>query len=188
MGIQGTKLNQIDEFAKANIQFKTVRLEPNGVPKEHMSFKNVDFIEWANKNWGDSWIRRYFEETKLLFVVFQYKERERDNPNRKLYFKGIKLWNMPKKTIDGPLKDFWFHVKTLINTGIELTPIQQKSRTIVKNNLPKPGFNGICHIRPKGRDGKDQVNLPDGRKITKQGFWFDNKYIAKITKELSEVY
>lgn len=188
LGIQGTKLNQIDEFAKANIQFKTVRLEPNGVPKEHMSFKNVDFIEWANKNWGDSWIRRYFEETKLLFVVFQYKERERDNPNRKLYFKGIKLWNMPKKTIDGPLKDFWFHVKTLINTGIELTPIQQKSRTIVKNNLPKPGFNGICHIRPKGRDGKDQVNLPDGRKITKQGFWLDNKYIAKITSELSEVY
>lgn len=180
LGIQGTKLNQIDEFAKANIQFKTVRLEPNGVPKEHMSFKNIDFMQWAKEDWNQSWLKNYFEETKLLFVIFHYKEKKRDNPNRKLYFSGIKLWNMPKKLIDEQLKNFWGHVQLLINEGIKLTPIQQKRRVIVKNNLPKPGFNNICHIRPKARDGKDKVPLPDGRKITKQAFWLDRQYIAGI--------
>lgn len=180
LGIQGTKLNQIDEFAKANIQFKTVRLELNGIPKEHMSFKNIDFLQWAKEDWNDSWLKNFFEETKLLFIVFHYKERKQDNPNRKLYFSGIKLWNMPKKLIDEQLKDFWIHVKSLINKGIKLTPIQQKNRVIVKNNLPKPGFNNICHIRPKARDGSDKKPLPDGRKITKQAFWLDREYVAKV--------
>ena len=54
LGIKGTKLDQIAEFAKANIQFKTIRLEPNGKPQESMSFKNIDFQEWASESWEDS--------------------------------------------------------------------------------------------------------------------------------------
>lgn len=184
LGIKGTKLNEIEEFSKANIQLKTVRLEPNGIPKEHMSFKNINFLQWKNESWEDSWLKNFFEETKLLFVVFQYKETEKQNKDRKLYFKGITLWNMPMKEIDSRLKDFWIHVKDLINSGIELIPIEQKNRTIVKNNLPKPGYNGLCHIRPKARDGKDKTSLPDGRLITKQAFWLDNSYIAEICKEI----
>src|SRR5699024_9794089 len=55
LGIQGTKLSQIEEFEKANIVSKTVRLEPSGVPKEHMSFKNINFEEWADESWESSW-------------------------------------------------------------------------------------------------------------------------------------
>ncbi|MBC5636434.1 restriction endonuclease [Ornithinibacillus sp. BX22] len=182
LGIRGTRLNQIEEFEKANIEVKTIRLEPNGIPKEHMSFKNIAFKEWATGDWYNSWVRRYFEETKLLFVVFQYKETERQNKNRKLYFKGITLWNMPSNEINGRLKKFWDDVKSLINSGIELTPVKQKNRVIVKNNLPKPGENGLCHIRPKARDGNDKVPLPDGRLITKQAFWLDREFIAEIVK------
>ncbi|MDS9471939.1 Sau3AI family type II restriction endonuclease [Sporosarcina pasteurii] len=185
LGIRGIRLNQIEEFAKANIHLKTIRLEPNGIPKEHMSFKNIDFIEWANESWDDSWLKNYFEETKLLFVVFEYKETEGENPDGKLYFKGIKLWNMPKKKIDNQLKDFWVHTQSLIQDGIELTPVKQKTRTIVRNNLPKPGYNGVCHIRPKARDGSDKTELPDGRMITKQAFWLDNKYIAEIIESIN---
>src|SRR5699024_10143788 len=97
LGIQGTKLNQIEEFEKANIVTKTVRLEPDGVPKEHMSFKNMDFHEWEKENWEDSWLKNYFEETKLLFIIFHFNETANKNPQRKLYFAGIKLWNIPKK-------------------------------------------------------------------------------------------
>src|SRR5690606_6303005 len=104
--------------AKANIQLKTVRLEPNGFPKEHMSFRNIDFNEWANDDWEDSWLKEYFSETKLLFVVFKYRETEKENPKRKLYFEGITLWNMPMSEIDGRLKDFWKHVQNLIRQGI----------------------------------------------------------------------
>lgn len=180
LGIKGTRLDQIEEFAKANIQLKTVRLEPHGIPKQHMSFRNIDFIEWANEDWEDSWLRNYFSETKLLFVVFKYKETEKENSNRKLYFQGVTLWNMPMVEIEGRLKDFFFYVQELIHKGIKLVPEQQKKRTIVKNNLPKPKSNGLCHIRPKGSDGKDRVPLPDGRMITKQAFWLDREIIGEI--------
>ncbi|WP_438317965.1 Sau3AI family type II restriction endonuclease [Sporosarcina sp. FA9] len=180
LGIKGTKLNQISEFAKANIHVKTIRLEPNGVPKEHMSFKNIDFHEWANEDWDDSWLKNHFEETKFLFVVFQYKESVKQNPKRQLYFNGVSLWNMPLKEIEGKLYQFWKHVQSLINDGIELTPVQQKTNIIVKNNLPKPKYNGLCHIRPRARDGSDKTALPDGKQITRQAFWLDNNYISKV--------
>lgn len=180
LGIKGTKLNQIEEFEKANIKLKTVRLEPNGIPREHMSFKNINFIEWATETWEGSWLKDHFEKTKFLFIIFQYRETRAENPERQLYFKGVKLWNMPLKEIEERLYDFWLNFKLLINKGIELQPVKQKNRTIVKNNLPKPGSNGICHIRPKGRDGNDKTELPDGRLIAKQSFWLDKSYIVKI--------
>lgn len=182
LGIKGTKLDQIEEFAKANIQVKTVRLEPNGVPKEHMSFKNINFHEWITETWDESWLKNHFEETKFLFVVFEYKEKKNQNPNRSLFFKKIVLWNMPKTEIDGALYKFWMDVRKIINDGVVLKPVKQKDKTIVENNLPKPGHNGICHIRPKARDGSDKIPLPDGRPITKQAFWLDNTYIANIIK------
>lgn len=163
LGIRGTKLNQIEEFEKANIVNKTVRLEPNGIPKEHMSFRNIDFFEWLKEEWEFSWVKQYFEETKFLFIIFQYKESKEENPGRKLYFEGIKLWNMSKIDIEKQLKTFWRDMQSLIADGIKLTPAHQKNRTIIKNNLPKPGYNNLCHIRPKARNADDKVSLPDGQ-------------------------
>lgn len=180
LNIKGTKLNQIEEFAKANIELKTVRLEPNGVPQEHMSFKNIDFIEFAGSKPKKSWIYEYFEQTKILFVVFEYKETKHENPERDLYFKGIKLWNMPEGEIQNVLLPFLKDLHKLVLDGIELIPTKQKARTIVRNNLPKPTSNGMCHIRPKARNGKDQTLLPDGRLITKQAFWLDREYVSSI--------
>ncbi|MFQ9505863.1 MAG: MutH/Sau3AI family endonuclease [Veillonella sp.] len=49
-----TKLESLREFSKANIKFKTIRLEPTGIPKEHMSFEQIDFHRWINDAWEDS--------------------------------------------------------------------------------------------------------------------------------------
>lgn len=180
LGIHGTSLKDIEEFAKAGIQFKTVRLEPKGMPKEHMSFKNADFRAWLDEEWEESWVRRNFEETKYLFVVFEYLETERQNPRRQLYFKGIKLWNMPMDEIEGRLKDFWLEVKNILDEGVQFEEKRWGMKTRISNNLPSPGENGLCHIRPKGRDANDKVRLPDGQYITKQAFWLDKEYISKI--------
>lgn len=178
LGIKGTALKDIEEFAKANIQFKTVRLEPNGIPKEHMSFKNIDFNTWANEDWEESWLKQNFEETKYLFVVFEYRETKSQNPQRDLFFKGVKLWNMPMEEIEGRLKNFWIEGKNTLLEGVVL----EETKRGVKNNLPDPGHNGLCHIRPKGRDGDDKVKLPDGQHIAKQAFWLEKKYIADLLK------
>src|SRR5699024_12051241 len=70
----------------------------------------------------------------------------------------------------------------IFHAGIELKEVRQKNRTIVQNNLPKADFNNICHIRPKARNSKDKVALPNGDKIIKQAFWLNNTYIENIIK------
>lgn len=183
LGITGTSLDKIEEFAKANIQFKTIRLEPNGLPQEHMSFRNINFLKWATENWDDSWVKNYFSETKFLFVICYFKERKEVNPNRKLYFRGVKLWNLPAPLIEQHLQNFWVDFQQQINTEIIMEPVKQKTRTIIKNNLPKPKSNGYFHIRPKGRDGNDKTILPDGRMIAKQSFWFDKQFVKSIINQ-----
>ncbi|MFC4353868.1 Sau3AI family type II restriction endonuclease [Chryseomicrobium palamuruense] len=179
LGIKGTSLNDIEEFSKANIQFKTVRLEPRGLPKEHMSFKNVDFHDWLKEPFEDSWLFDYFSETKLLFVVFQYKETEKENPNRELYFKGVKLWNMPYQDLQD-LREFYDHVKGILQAGVKLTPTSRGTST----NLPGAGTNGKYHLRTKGRDGKDKLPLPvTGEMLTKHCFWFDKEYVVRIIND-----
>lgn len=180
LGIKGTNLDDTEEFAKANIKFKTIRLEPNGVPREHMSFEQIDFDRWLDASWEESQVYETFENTKFLFVVFQFTEAERENPNRVPYLKGIKLWNMPEQVIETELKDLWKTVHDILEAGVELT---QTSRG-VKNNLPGSKFNGVCHIRPKAANAADKVQLPDGQMITKQTYWLNREYIAEIVREL----
>lgn len=184
LGIKGTRLDNIEEFAKANIQFKTVRLEPDGKPKESMSFENIDFHQWIHETWEESYLRKRFTETKFLFVVFQYKETKNVNPNRELYFKGIKLWNMPEETIETKMKQLWEEVNRLIKNGLKIEYVQQRNKIIEKNNLPKSNFNGVTHIRPKGSNGQDKVLLPNGQRITKQCYWLNNTYIADIVRDI----
>ena len=173
LGVKGTKLDNIAEFAKANIQFKTIRLKTNGLPKEHMSFVNINFKEVATEKWEESYLYNYFSETKFLFVVFQFDE------NDNLFFKGIKLWQMPEDVIESELFQYWYEIKQVINMGVQLV----ETKRGVANNLPKPSFNGKFHVRPKGRDGNDKVPLPDGQMIAKQSYWMNSEYVYLILNE-----
>lgn len=179
LGITGTKLDNIEEFSKANIQFKTIRLEPNNMPKEHMSFENVDFDAWLNDSFEESQFYQKFEETKFLFIVFQYRETLKENPDRIPYFKKIVLWNMPEQTIRNEVGLMWRRGRKVLKDGVELTV----SSRGISNNLPSAKENYVTHIRPKARDGKDKVQLPDGQEITKQAFWLNKEYIAEIVKD-----
>ncbi|MBB2483349.1 restriction endonuclease [Bacillus sp. APMAM] len=186
LGIKGTKLDQIEEFSKANIQFKTIRLEPNGKPKESMSFENIDFEKWTTETWEESYLRNRFYDTKFLFVVFQYKETESQNKNRKLYFKGIKLWNMPEKIIEKEMKELWDEVNYLIKENkLQIEYVQRGNKIVEINNFPKSNFNGVTHVRPKGANGQDKILLPNNQFITKQCYWLNSAYIASIVKGLS---
>ncbi|MGE7933890.1 Sau3AI family type II restriction endonuclease [Viridibacillus arvi] len=173
LGVKGTKLDKVAEFAKANIQFKTVRLQQNGRPQQSMSFKNIDFHEILEEDWEDSYIRNYFLEMQLLFVVFQF---DKENILR---FKGIKLWHMPMETIEVELLNYWMEIRRVLNEGVVLT----KTKKGIENNFPKSNYNGVLHVRPKGADGSDKIQLLDGQWITKQCYWLNAGYVAEIVKE-----
>ena len=67
----GIKSNQADEFIKANIAVKTIRLGENEAIRESMSFPPFKFKELVSKEWEDSDLYKYFSETSLLFIIFK---------------------------------------------------------------------------------------------------------------------
>ena len=59
---------EIEEFEKADIQVKTIRLKENNLPKEHVSFKNFKYEEIIKLDWEESDLKHILEQK--FFLVF----------------------------------------------------------------------------------------------------------------------
>lgn len=173
LGLTTNDLNKIEEFSKANIKFKTIRIEKNGKIKEHMSFPTFKYKEIIKEDWYNSNLRNLFEEQKYLFVVFRYDE------NNVLRLDKIMLWNMPINILDTYVKDTWEETIRVIKEGVKIEVKGKKTY----DNLPGPKFNAICHTRPHAANSDDTYELPDGRRLVKKCFWLDKDYILSIVNK-----
>lgn len=192
LGVSG-KISSAEEFKRAGIVSKTVRLMPNGRSKESMSFPTFDFIKLANQTWEESDLYQTLSSTKFMFVIFQSEYTE--NPEEMVQslsvagginsnlapsgvtgfkFKGIKFWNMPVEDLE-EVHRVWDRTVNTIRQGVILTTTKHG----VTNNLPKQSESRVAHVRPHGRNAADKLPLPDGRMMTKQCFWLNSNYIEK---------
>lgn len=165
--ILGIKGNHAEEFEKAGIVVKAIRIQNNGQIKESMSFPAIRFKELAYETWENSTFGNYLRETRFLFVVYKY------NVDGELILKGCQFWNMPYKDLETEVKDVWEKTVNLLWEGLKLDVVDGRHT----NNFPKASENPVCHVRPHGRDSNDVDVLPDGRQVTKQCFWLNNSYI-----------
>ncbi|MEH7351944.1 MutH/Sau3AI family endonuclease, partial [Gottfriedia acidiceleris] len=161
------------------VSLKTVRLKCDGKPKESMSFEQIKFNEIVKENWNTSKLRAKFLSTTFLFVVFEYESKD-SSLDDKLYFRGFYLWQMPLDILDSEIKNIWETTKNIVSNGLEIEELKQGTKTVQTNNLPGLRFNGVAHVRPKASNASDKVQLPNGMLITKQAFWLNAEYIAKI--------
>ena len=174
-------LSDTDEFLKANIIPKTIRIEENGKIKESMSFPAFKYVDIVKQEWETSELREMFETTKFLFFVFK-KE------NNEYVFKGIKLWNMPEVTLDTDVKNMWEKTIDIIKTGNIVKSIDSNGNR--ETNFPGMSENKVCHVRPHARDAKDTNLLPVKDKLTgmteytKHCFWLNSKYIEEIVNDI----
>lgn len=191
--ILGVKTENAEEFEKANIVIKTVRVQKNGKPKESMSFPKITIKDFVNQDFYDSLEYDFFETTRFLFVVFQ------DSGNGEYILKGARFWNMPIDELETIGKSEWESYKNKFLTGVNFEIKKNKSgKEVVYNDLPNKSETTIFHLRPhssksayfikgckygNGND-RDMDILPNGDKMTHQCFWFNNDYIAKIIKHL----
>lgn len=165
--ILGIKGNQAEEFEKANIVVKTIRIGANNKIKESMSFPTFKFKELVKEDWDDCTFGNYLRETRFLFVVYKF------NNLGELVLKGCKFWNIPFYDLEVEVKSVWERTKRILIEGVQL----RYNGNCVTNNLPKASENRVCHVRPHGRNANDTYELPDGRQYTKQCFWLNNTYI-----------
>lgn len=178
-GVKGS-LNETEEFLKANIIPKTIRVEENGRVKESMSFPAFKYMDLVNQEWETSDFRESLESTKYLFFIFKME-------NNEYVFKGIKLWNMPELTLEKEVKEMWQKTVSVIKSGNIVKVVDNNGYRIT--NFPGMAENKVCHVRPHARDAQDTLPLPINDKLTgashytKHCFWLNNSYIKEIISE-----
>lgn len=155
------KSNKIDEFEKAEILLKTIRLEETGFLRESMSFANINYNEIINEDyWEDSFWYKTLTR-RFIFVIF-----EKSNVKNSLILKRILFWNMPPSDLQ-QAKIFWTDTKNKISNGDY-------------SHFIKSTENPICHVRPKAKNSHDLTITPQGTREKKMCYWLNRRYIMNI--------
>lgn len=154
----GLKKNKIEEFEKADIEVKTIRLRKNGTPKEDMSFPYFEYNKIIDERWEDSRILEKLDK-RFFFMIFKYDE------HRRLRFLKGMFWKIPYEDLM-EVKRVWNETKRRINQERE-------------EELPKKSENRVSHVRPHGRDSSDTIETPSGKMLPKKCFWLNAKYLKE---------
>lgn len=173
--ILGIKGNHAEEFEKANIVVKTIRIGKKGKIKESMSFPTFKFKELVQEEWEDSTFGNYLRETRFFFVVYRFDKED------VLRLRGCQFWNIPYEDLENDVKKVWERTVQVLKDGLHVEVINGE-RT---NNFPKASENRVSHVRPHAQNANDTYELPDGRRYPKQCFWLNNSYIlSQINDDL----
>jgi DNA mismatch repair protein MutH len=169
LGIEFEK--NIEEFEKADIRIKTVRLNEQNLPEEDISLPNFKYKEIVNEEWSSSQIKEIFEQ-KFLFVFFQKRVNE-------LVLNKISFWNMPYSDIQ-EVEKVWYKTKDIVAQGMIVKEINGKRRL---TNFPNKKFSNVAHVRPHAKKASDTYPLPvtdtitQSNEYTKHCFWLNSQYV-----------
>lgn len=183
--ILGIELNkEIEEFEKANVEVKTIRIESNNSIKESVSFPAFEFTKIYSENWSTSEFKELIER-KFLFVFLK-------NKGKSYFLEKVKFWNMPFLDRNETRK-VWLKTKYQIQNGDIFNDYKRdnqgeirhskKGNPIRLNYFPKSSENKVCHVRPHGSDSTDTYPLPINDKklnvseYSKQCFWLNKTYV-----------
>lgn len=165
VGLKKDGLN-IYEFNAADIQFKTIRVEPNGKFIESISFKQIDYCEIIDEEWEDSYFYNAIT-SKFIFVLFK-----RDSTAEDYYLDKVVFWQIPTE-------DYHFFEEVWTDT-------RDKIRKGDYSNFIKMSENPISHIRPHASNAEDVMCTPQGTYEKKKCFWISKNYIQE--KLLNQIY
>lgn len=177
------RLSKSEEFVKSGIRLKTIRLSGTGMPKESMSFKNIDYCEVLdNDNWEDSDLYEVFTN-RFMFVVFTPVIEEtidvRNNrtgeidTEQRYVLEKIFFWTMPTADLEDA-RLYWENIRS----------------NVLANRIEAKYFYSIrdrkkFHVRPKAAYAKDRTVNPNGGEAYKYCYWFNADYIKQIIDSAS---
>ena len=168
--------NYLEEFDKAEIQIKTVRLKENNLPKEDISFPTFKYEKLINEDWENSDFKDVLEH-KFLFVFFQFEDKI-------LVLRKVRFWNMPYSDILEAEK-VWTKAQQIVAKGeiVRGFKTDKNGKESRLTNFPDKEFNRVSHVRPHATVASDTYPLPKKdlltkeTKYTKHCFWLNNSYV-----------
>tara|TARA_B100000767_G_scaffold275195_1_gene310954 strand:+ start:1538 stop:2989 length:1452 start_codon:yes stop_codon:yes gene_type:complete len=161
----------IEEFSKAEITIKTIRISGNNLPKEHVSFPAFKYENIIQQSWDDSEFKNHIDK-KFIFIFF--KESDESFVLDKAVY-----WNMSSEHINEAQKA-WEETKQLIKDGRIVKEIKNGRRYTY---FPDSKSNAVSHVRPHARDAQDTYNLPvkdihtGWDEYTKHCFWLNREFV-----------
>ena len=175
-------INATEEFRKSGIQLKTIRIEADGGINESMSFENIDYQEvYDTTDWLDSRLYEIFTG-RFLFAIYRadggtitYYDTKRCRfvTENSYALDKVFFWTMPMEDLIFA-EDYWKHIRN----------------TILDNHIHPDYFNSNnnprFHVRPKGENAADLTvnpNDPNGKKVKKYCYWFNNDYVKEIVRK-----
>ena len=172
LGISSSK--KPAEFEKANILFRTIRIEKNEKIKQSISFTPFKFNNIYDNEWEDSEIRETIE--RKFFFVFYKSDGESFRLSKTLF------WNMNIEELK-EFEDIYNRTRKVIQEGRIVKEIKN-GKTL--NNFPKIKDSFLGHVRPHAKNKHDVLPLPvpdilsKKDTFTKQSFWLNNHFILKL--------
>lgn len=169
----GDASKRIEEFCKANIKFKTIRLKRGGMPKEAMSFPAFKAASLVNeKDWEESALYEMLTETRYCFAVFSCTALG------EYVFEKCFFWNMPQRDLVYA-KAIWEHTKKILKSKHVYLPQRDPTKRR-KTRFMGTKDNEAMHVRPHGTNKDDVDTSLPGLTYTKHCFWFNQSYIKKV--------
>lgn len=179
--ILGFELNQqIEEFEKANITLKTIRVEADNKIIESISFKTFKYTEIINETWENSDFKNTIDR-KFLFIFYKDVDGKR-------ILEKVNFWNIPYYDLQ-EVRKVWLDTKKKIINGKIVKNLKETKRGIERETyfLGKKD-NRVSHVRPHAQNASDTFPLPvpdkltNAKEYTKHCFWLNNDYV------LNEIY
>lgn len=160
-------INRSEEFLKAGLTMKTIRILQNGSIKEAMSFENIDYLEVAEcEEWLESRLYELFS-SRFMFVVFKEQLKGQED----YVLDDVFFWTMPQVDLN-QAEEYWNHIKeNILNDNIS-----EKYWWKAKDRKK-------FHVRPKAQKSTDLAPTPDGGWAKKFCYWFNNDYVRDIVDE-----
>lgn len=184
LGLSGD-IEKTQEFQKANMNLRVIRVTKNGLPKEDSPFKNFSFQELADNDvWEESYPFIEIYNKRFFFVVFK------ENDSGLFVLDSVKFWGFPEHHLS-EIKRVWQETRQIIKDGVQLT---QKGKR-VSTNFPQSKINQIIFAKIHAQNSLYEINpgqfvgkgklsdtdvLPDGRHITKHSFWISKKFLREV--------
>ena len=157
-------INRSEEFLKAGLTMKTIRVQQNGSIKEAMSFENIDYLEVAEcEEWLESRLYELFS-SRFMFVVFKEQQKGQED----YVLDDVFFWTMPQADLK-QAEEYWNHIKeNILNDNIS------------EEYWWKAKDRKKFHIRPKAQKATNLAPTPNGGWAKKFCYWFNNDFVRDI--------
>lgn len=207
----GIKGNKAEEFEKAGIYVKTLKVNKDGSMNEDISFPAFEFEELVSQSWTESSVYSDIVAREFFWAVFQ-------DSDEGFRFRGVKFWTVPVDDVD-EIKKGWSDIRSVVkNNRVRFYEKKRdKGKSIIWNSFPDSQntqkgsekycacrascrLNRIIAIRPHtsqvyydlksigysdtSHDRFNGSELLNGDVMTKQCFWLQNEYVLKTVQDL----